>query len=44
MSLRSKLYWLDRAFKGDRKPVMFIVAWALVVLGLFAAGKFLKVL
>lgn len=36
MSFRSKLYWLDRAFKGDKRPIRFAIAWLSVVAVLLA--------
>lgn len=31
LGFRSKLYWLDRAFKGDRRPIYFVIGWAALV-------------
>lgn len=36
MSLRSNLYWIDRAFKGDRRPLYFLAGWLIVVALLLA--------
>ncbi len=40
MSLRSLLYWIDRAFNGDRRPIWFAGCWLLMVL-VIAMGMFM---
>jgi hypothetical protein len=39
MGFRSKLYWLDRAFKGDRRPIYFFIGWVAIVLIILAGLK-----
>ncbi|WP_146180690.1 hypothetical protein [Pseudomonas sp. HMWF032] len=31
MSFNSMIYWLDRAFKGDKRPLRVIIAWLSVI-------------
>lgn len=31
MGFRSLLYWIDRAFAGDKRPLRFLAAWLAIV-------------